>query len=74
MTHHETQYINTDFELRSNAAKAELGACHVRMFNVGFSCGCTERVVHELSSDLMKAIAEASCSMTMTLYSAATPH
>ena len=136
MTSHETQYINTDLELRSNApllalhreleqdccilyygavdsktwlltaeantpevaftpnyrpenhirellrvfsqlskaAKMELRSCHTRMFDMGFSCGYSERDVYQLSPELIKAIAEANCSVMVTLYSAATPY
>ena len=52
----------------SPAAKAELDACLVREFNIGFHCWDTWSYVHHLSAPVVRAVADADCSIAVTLY------
>ncbi|WP_442484880.1 hypothetical protein [Aeoliella sp. SH292] len=52
----------------SASAKSELKQCYLREFNIGFHCGDTWAYVHALPSELVKAIADAGCSIALTLY------
>jgi hypothetical protein len=49
-------------------AKAELDACYLRAFNIGFHCWDTWAYAHSLPNDLVRAIAESNCSIAVTLY------
>ena len=52
----------------SPAAKAELAACYLREFNVGFHCWDTWAYVHTLPQAIVRAVADANCSLAVTLY------
>jgi hypothetical protein len=52
----------------SPAAKSELDSCHLREFNIGFHCGDTWAYVHTLPPDVLRAVADAGCSIAVTLY------
>lgn len=52
----------------SLAAKAELDACYMREFNIGFHCWDTWSYIHNLSHSVLQSIAEAECSLAVTLY------
>jgi hypothetical protein len=54
--------------LLSPPAKAELDACYVREFNIGIHCWDSWAYGHALSTDLVRAIADANCSIAITLY------
>lgn len=59
--------ISLLFQL-SQEAKTELATCYLRKFNIGFSCGDTWAYTHSLSASTVQAIAEADCSVSVTLY------
>ena len=52
----------------SPTAKAELDACYLREFNIGFECWDTWGYVHSLPPAVVRAIANANCSIAVTLY------
>jgi len=52
----------------SREAKAELSACHLRQFNIGFHCWDTWGFGHALPCETVRAIADANCSLAITLY------
>lgn len=52
----------------SPIAKAELDACHLREFNIGFHCWDTWAYVHILPPAIVRLVADANCSIGMTLY------
>ncbi|MCA9178807.1 MAG: hypothetical protein KDB14_30300 [Planctomycetales bacterium] len=52
----------------SPIAKGELEACHLREFNIGFDCWDTWGYGHTLSNAIIRAIADANCSVAVTLY------
>ena len=52
----------------SPAAKAELDACYLREFNMGFDCGDTWAYAHTLPHTIVRAIADANGSIAVTLY------
>ena len=52
----------------SPAARAEFDACHVREFNIGFHCADTWAYVHTISAHVVRAVADADCSIAVTLY------
>ncbi len=52
----------------STPAKAELDGCYLREFNIGFPCGDTWAFAHQLSQAVVRAVADASCSIAVTLY------
>jgi hypothetical protein len=52
----------------SPAARAELDACWLRAFNIGFHCWDTWAYVHQLPRHVVRAIADAGCSIAVTLY------
>jgi hypothetical protein len=49
-------------------AKAELESCYLREFNIGFRCCDTWAYVHTLKSFTVQAVADAGCSLSVTLY------
>ncbi len=49
-------------------AKAELEACYMREFNIGFHCGDTWSYVHSIPLAVVEAIAKVGCSLAVTLY------
>ena len=52
----------------SPVAMAELNACCLREFNIGFHCWDTWAYVHALPNAIVRAIADADCSVAVTLY------
>jgi hypothetical protein len=52
----------------SPAARAELAACYLRELNIGFECWDSWGYVHRLPTDVVRAVAEAECSIEITLY------
>lgn len=52
----------------SPAAKAEFDACYLREFNIGFHCWDTWAYVHAVSPNVVRAVADAGCSIAVTLY------
>ncbi len=52
----------------SERAKAELTACDLREFNIGFHCGDTWAYVHHIPQTVVRSVADASCSLAVTLY------
>lgn len=52
----------------SPVAMAELQACHLREFNIGFHCWDTWAYVHALPNAVVRAVADANCSLAVTLY------
>lgn len=52
----------------SPTAKAELAACDLREFNIGFDCGDTWSYLHTLPAAVVQAIADVDCSLAFTLY------
>ena len=49
-------------------ATAELASCCLREFNIGFHCWDTWAYVHTLASPVVQAVANADCSLAVTLY------
>ena len=52
----------------SPSARAELDSCYLREFNIGFHCRHTWAFVHALRPAVVRAIANANCSIAVTLY------
>ncbi|MGZ0173237.1 MAG: hypothetical protein ACKVHE_27225 [Planctomycetales bacterium] len=52
----------------SLAVKEELDKCYLREFNIGFHCGDTWAYAHTLPTDIVRAVADAGCSIAVTLY------
>jgi hypothetical protein len=52
----------------SERAKDELAACDLREFNVGFECWDTWAYVHQIPQAVVRSVADASCSLAVTLY------
>ncbi len=52
----------------SHIARRQWDGCHFRNFNMGFDCGDTWGYPHLLSVDCIRAVAEAGCSISITLY------
>ncbi len=52
----------------SNPAKEELVACYLREFNIGFHCWDSWAYVHQIPPPVVRAVADASCSIAVTLY------
>lgn len=52
----------------SSAAKAERCTCYLREFNVGFHCGDTWAYLHTVPSNVVRDVANAGCSIAVTLY------
>jgi hypothetical protein len=52
----------------SPTARAELDACYLREFNIGFDCWDTWSYVHTLPPSILRAVADAACSIAVTLY------
>jgi hypothetical protein len=52
----------------SPAAQTELDACFMREFNIGFHCGDTWAYPHRLPASIVQSIADARCSLAITLY------
>ena len=57
----------------SDTATAELNACHLREFNIGFHCGDTWAFVHSVPHRVMSAASDVGCSLAVTLYPARHP-
>lgn len=54
--------------LLSDTAKAELNACYLREFNIGFHCGDTWAFVHSVPHRVVQAASDVGCSLAVTLY------
>ncbi len=54
--------------LLSKPAKEELAACNLREFNIGFHCWDSWAYVHQVPPPVVRAVADASCSIAVTLY------
>lgn len=52
----------------SETAKRELAACYLREFNIGFHCGDSWAYVHQVPQPVVRSVADASCSIAVTLY------
>ena len=52
----------------SDAGKAELKTCYLREFNIGFECGDSWAFLHSVSQKAVAAVADAGCSLAVTLY------
>ena len=52
----------------SPAARAELDSCYLREFNIGFHCWDTWAYEHTVPADVVRAVADAGCSIAVTLY------
>ena len=50
-------------------ARKQWDSCYFRDFNLGFDCGNTSAYAHALSPDVVRAVADANCSISITLYS-----
>ncbi|MGB3788080.1 MAG: hypothetical protein WA949_08720 [Phormidesmis sp.] len=50
------------------AAQKQWNDCYFREFDLGFDCGDTWAYRHTLSLDIIQAVAEANCSLSVTLY------
>lgn len=57
----------------SATAKAELAMCYMREFNIGFHCGDTWQYAHALPHKIVQSIADAGCSLAVTLYPVRNP-
>jgi hypothetical protein len=55
-------------DLLSQRAKEELAICDLREFNIGFHCGDSWAYVHQIPPAVVRAVANASCSIAVTLY------
>ncbi len=64
----DIRWILSALEDLSETAKSELARCDLREFNVGFYCGDTWAYVHRIPADVVRLVAEASCSLAVTLY------
>ena len=49
-------------------AKIELNNCYMKEFNIGIDCWDTWSYVKSLSAEIMRDVAEYSCSIAVTLY------
>jgi hypothetical protein len=58
----------------SPTAQAELDACFMREFNIGFDCGDTWAYPHTLRTAIIQSIADARCSFAITLYPMRNPN
>jgi len=52
----------------SDAAKAELDACYLREFNIGFHCGDSWAFGYSIPHKAVEAAANVGCSLAVTLY------
>ncbi len=52
----------------SDRASEELAACYLREFNVGFHCGDSWAYVQQIPQAVVRAVADARCSLAVTLY------
>jgi hypothetical protein len=52
----------------SPGARAELDACYLHEFNIGFHCWDTWAYVHALTPSVVRSVAELNCSIAVTLY------
>jgi len=52
----------------SPAAKAQLDACYLREFNIGFHCWDTWAYAHTLQPEVVRSVADINCSIAVTLY------
>jgi hypothetical protein len=52
----------------SERAKQELAKCSLREFNLGFHCGDSWGYVQTIPQEIVRAVADASCSLAVTLY------
>ncbi|MBA4015696.1 MAG: hypothetical protein C0483_00765 [Pirellula sp.] len=52
----------------SPIARAEFDACSLREFNIGLNCWDTWSYVHALPTEVVRAVADAGCSIAVTLY------
>ena len=52
----------------SLVARAELDACHLREFNIGFHCGDTWAFTHSIPHRTVSAASDVGCSIGVTLY------
>ena len=52
----------------SPKSKSELDSCFMKEFNIGFDCWDTWSYVHSLPNEMIRGIAELSCSIAVTLY------
>lgn len=55
-------------EQLSSTARQELAECHRREFNLGFHCWDSWAFVQALPADLVRDVAQAGCSIAVTLY------
>ena len=49
-------------------AKLQFDACFLREFNIGFGCWDSWGYNHKLSHDVIRSIADAGCTLAVTLY------
>ncbi len=49
-------------------ARAELDACYLREFNIGFHCWDTWAYLHTLPPAVVRSVADVNCSLAVTLY------
>ena len=52
----------------SDRARAELDKCYMREFNMGFDCWDTWSYVHAIPIDIVRDVANLSCTIAVTLY------
>jgi non-ribosomal peptide synthetase component F len=52
----------------SDQARSELNNCYMREFNLGFDCWDTWSYLHSLPCDVVRDIADLSCTLAVTLY------
>ncbi len=55
-------------ESLSEPAKMELEACFLREFNIGFHCGDSWAYEHHVPQDVVRSVADSSCSIAVTLF------
>jgi len=60
--------IITALNSLSTVAQNELAACYLREFNIGFHCWDSWAYVHQVSPKVIRAVADAECSIALTLY------
>jgi hypothetical protein len=57
----------------SPGARAELELCYLSEFNIGFQGGDSWAYVHALPGVIVRALADVSCSIAVTLYPTRNP-
>ena len=56
------------FGMLSSKARQEFDECYMREFNIGFDCWDTCSYVHSAPTDILRDLADLSCTIAVTLY------